>query len=100
MNTEHISQTRQTRLEVQLTTLREVGFLSVVVELEQACTTLDRSLDDARRGDFHDSVLGVGGSEGGQDSGSDLHDGGRCFGSEIEMSQVLTDRQVGFLGRM
>jgi hypothetical protein len=97
LNTEHIAQTRQTCFEVQLTTLRQVRFLAVVVELEQAGATFHRRLNDTRRRNFHDSVFGIDGSESGQDGSSDLHDGRRGFRSKVKMSKVLTHRQVGFL---
>lgn len=99
LHTENIAQTGQTRLEIQLTTLRQVRFLAVVVELEQARTAFDGCLHDTRRSDFHDGVLCVDGSESAQDRGSNFHDSGRGFGSKVEMSQVLTHGEIGFLKR-
>lgn len=97
LHAKNVTQTRQTRFEIQLTTLRQVCFLTVVVELEQTRTAFDGCLNDTGRGDFHDGVFCVDGTERSEDGSSDLHDSGRGFGSEVEVSQVLTHGQVGFL---
>jgi hypothetical protein len=54
-------------------------------------------LDDTGWCDFHDGVFGVHGSEGGENGGTDFHDCCGGFSSEVEVSQVLTDGEVGFL---
>lgn len=72
LNTINISKTRQARLQIQLTALRQERWLAIVVKLEQRCAALDLSLDHARRGDFDDAVLDKRLAECMQEAGSDV----------------------------
>lgn len=72
LNTINISKTRQARLQIQLTALRQERWLSIVVELEQRRAALDLSLDHAWRGDFDDTVLDECLAERVQEAGSDV----------------------------
>ena len=82
LNGVHVSQTRQTRLQVQLTRLSQVRLGSVVIDREQRRSTLDGGLNHARRGDLENFLVGKGFSELSEDCSSDFEDGGSGFSSE------------------
>ena len=90
-----VSQTGQTRLQEQLTALRQIGFGAVIVKFEQRRPTLDRGLDDAGRGDLEDGLFSVEPPKSGQECRADPHDRRRGLGTQVEMTETLTDRGIG-----
>jgi len=97
LNSVHISQTRQARLQVQLTGLSQVRLGPVVIDREQRRTTLDGGLDHAGRGDLEDFLVGEGFSELSENGSSDFEDGGGGFSSKGEVTGVGDEVGRGFL---
>lgn len=97
LNTVDVTQTRQDSLEVELTTLGEVGLGSVVVKFEKGRTTLNRGLDHTWRSNLSDSALVEALSESTEEEGTESHNRGGNFTTEFEMSEVSSDRSLSVL---
>lgn len=97
MDTVDITQTRQDSLEVELTTLGEVGLGSIVVKLEKSRAALDRRLNHTWWSDFGDSTLVEALSESTEEESTESHNRGGDFTTEFEMSKVGSDRGLSVL---
>jgi hypothetical protein len=59
LHTENIAETRKTRLEVELGALGEVRGLTVVVQLEEGCTSFYRCLHETWWCNLEEMVFGI-----------------------------------------
>lgn len=99
LNAEHVAETGETRFEVQLRRLREVGLFAVVVEAEQGRASLDLSLNHARGSDLEEVQVGVRLSERGEKGSPDLEDGRRVLATDDEVSRIGEEGGIGILWR-
>jgi hypothetical protein len=97
LDTVDISKGGQDGLEVELRALGEVRLGTVVVELEQGRTAFHRCLHHARWGHLGDSLGVESFSESSQQERSHSHDRSGGFTTQLEVSEVRSDRGVGVL---
>ena len=96
-NTIHISQRRQRSFQIQLTTLRQIRILPVILEVKKGTSTLDLRLNHTRRRDFGDVVFGVAFAEGLKDCAADLEDVSWDCAADDEVALVVESLGEGLV---